>query len=231
MNNQTPQKLRHNCFFFEKIKEIGERLQANKIILFGSRARGDERERSDVDIAVYGLPEDKHTAFREAVEGLETLLAFDTVFIDKSTSPALLSNIEKDGIIIMDKTNEKLSSYTQALERLEESIEDYNKYSLNSIRDGAIQRFEFCTELAWKTAREYLTDQGYTEINSPKSVMKTAYADHLIDDETVWIDILNSRNLTAHLYDEETSKRIFQKIEHEYRPVFFKLLESLKGRI
>ena len=46
--------------------------------------------------------------------------------------------IEKEGIIIMDKTNEKLSSYAQALERLEESIEDDSKYSLNSIRDGVI---------------------------------------------------------------------------------------------
>ena len=221
MNNQMPQNLRH------QIKEFGEQLQANRIVLFGSRARGDARDRSDVDIAVYGMPEENHTAFREAIDGLKTLLAFDIIFIDKSTPCALLSNIERDGIIIMDKTNEKLSSYAQALKRLEESINDYNRYSLNSIRDGVIQRFEFCTELAWKTVREYLIDQGYTEINSPKSVMKTAYADHLIDDEEVWLDILNSRNLTAHLYDEETSKRIFEKIAEKYRPVFIKLLESL----
>lgn len=58
-----------------------------------------------------------------------------------------------------------------------EAIVDYDQMGLDSIRDGVIQRFEFCVELAWKTLREYLLDQGYTEINSPKSVMKQAFAD------------------------------------------------------
>ena len=56
----------------------------------------------------------------------------------------------------MDKFNIKLKNYKNALSRLHESIEDAKQYENLTFRDGMIQRFEFTTKLAWKTAREYL---------------------------------------------------------------------------
>lgn len=213
---------------YQNISVIAKRLGAEKIVLFGSRARGDNRERSDIDLAVYGLPESSQSQFRAEIDELPTLLDFDIVFVSPQTDPALLKNIEKDGKILMSKKEEKYKKLVSAVARLEEAIEDYGRTSLSSVRDGAIQRFEFCTELAWKTMREYLTEQGYTDINSPKSVMKTAFADGLIKNEQGWLDILSSRNITSHVYDDAEAEKIFGNITAVYVKLFKDLIDKLK---
>ena len=78
----------------------------------------------------------------------------------------------------------------------------------SEMRDGTIQRFEFTTELAWKTVREYLLNEGMTDINTPKSVMKEAFAAGVIDDEQGWLQILNDRNGTSHIYDESRADAV-----------------------
>lgn len=206
---------------------LGKRLNADKIVLFGSRARGDNRERSDVDIAVFGLAKEKQVLFREEIEQLPTLLDFDIVFVNEKTDAALLENIRKDGKPILNKFEEKKSKFLKAIQALDEALAEYEKYRILSSRDGAIQRFEFCTELAWKATREYLIEQGYVELNSPKSVMKQAYADKLLDDEAAWLALLNARNLTSHIYDDETADEVFNDIKTEYVLLFKNLLSRL----
>ncbi len=215
---------------YAKIATIGRKYGADKIILFGSRARGDNRERSDIDLAVYGVPTDRQGAFWADIDDLPTLLDFDIVHVDDRTDRKLVVNIEKDGIIIMSKMQEKYNKLVQAVDRLREAIDDYQRTPLDSIRDGAIQRFEFCVELTWKTLREYLIDQGYTDINSPKSVMRHAYADGLVDNEQAWIDLLNDRNLTSHIYDEATAARIYDLIVSRYCPMFAAVIDKLSQK-
>ena len=103
----------------------------------------------------------------------------------------------------------------------------YDQMGLDSIRDGVIQRFEFCVELAWKTLREYLLDQGYTEINSPKSVMKQAFADGILDHEEGWLHLLDARNETSHIYDEATATTVFGDIRTVYDPLLKNLIQKL----
>ena len=213
---------------YNGIAKIGKKLCADKVVLFGSRARGDNRERSDIDIAVYGLPDENRALFRSEIEELPTLLDFDIVFVTPDTDKALLKNIEKDGVILMSKREEKYEKFISAVSRLEEAISDYEQVKLDSVRDGAIQRFEFCTELAWKTVREYLIEQGYADINSPKAVMKTAFSDGLLDSEQGWLDILESRNITSHVYDEKTAEEIFKSIKNTYINLFKDLIVKLK---
>ena len=55
-----------------------------------------------------------------------------------------------------------------ALARLEEALAAYDETPTTVVRDGVIQRFEFCTELAWKAAREYLLDQGHVRDQQPQ---------------------------------------------------------------
>ena len=226
MNNNT----REQSQLYRQIAQLGKTHGASKIVLFGSRARGDHRQRSDVDIAVYGMPESNQSAFQLGLEELPTLLQFDVVFVTDQTSPELTANIEKDGVPIMNKRDEKYQKLQDAYKRLQEAIEDYEKIGLESIRDGVIQRFEFCTELAWKTIREYLLDMGYTEINSPKAVMKTAFADGLLENERAWLDMVNDRNLTSHVYDEEQAARIYARIRDVYCPLLASVLEKLAVR-
>lgn len=73
----------------------------DKVVLFGSRARGDNTERSDVDIAVYGG--DFDTFYWKMKENIHSLLTFDIVEIDTKISEELKSEIERDGIVIYEK--------------------------------------------------------------------------------------------------------------------------------
>lgn len=212
---------------YYQIATIGKKLGAGKIVLFGSRARGDNKPRSDIDIAVYGLDARRQSAFREAIDDLPTLLEFDIVFITEQTAPALLANIAHDGVILMTQKDEKICKFNEAVQRLQEALAAYRQDSSDIIRDGAIQRFEFCTELAWKAAREYLLDQGYTEINSPKSVMRRAYADGIISNDEAWLALINDRNLTSHIYDDATAAQIFNKIRSTYTQMLIDLAKYL----
>lgn len=85
----------------EEICQLAEKYHLNRVILFGSRARGDFRERSDIDLAVSG---GKVNLFTIAVdEETSTLLMYDVVNLDSSVQKELLESIEKEGIVIYEK--------------------------------------------------------------------------------------------------------------------------------
>lgn len=213
---------------YGRLAELARRYGARRLVLYGSRARGDHRYNSDVDMAVYGMPEENEGAFGMDCDELPTLLKLDIVQIREGMNPAFLANIEKDGVTLMDRLHEKYEQFEAAVSRLREALEDYRSTPLSSVRDGVIQRFEFCAELAWKTMREYLLDQGYTEINSPKAVIRQAFAYGMIEDADGWVRLMNDRNLTSHVYDERTAEEIFRRIESVYLALFDAALVSMK---
>ena len=75
--------------------------------------------------------------------------------------------------------------------------------------------------------REYLIDQGYVELNSPKSVFNQSFVIGLLSDEIIWLNIINDRNMTSHIYDEKTADEIFQRIKNQYVEEFEKLKSKL----
>lgn len=80
--------------------------QVEKIVLFGSRARGDHHSRSDIDLAVWGIHDAvRYLDFQEAVEEqIPTLLRFDIIDMESfSVSDALRAEIRKDGVLIYEK--------------------------------------------------------------------------------------------------------------------------------
>ena len=72
-----------------------------KIMMFGSRARGTNTERSDIDIAVYGGDFDGF--YWDVKEKIHSLLMFDIVQADVPISAELKEEIEKDGVVIYEK--------------------------------------------------------------------------------------------------------------------------------
>ncbi len=85
----------------KQIIDIARNNQIEKVILFGSRARGDYKRTSDIDLAVSG---GNISAFSLVVdEETSTLLEFDVVNLDKSVEEELLSSIKKEGIIVYEK--------------------------------------------------------------------------------------------------------------------------------
>ena len=85
---------------YHQLANLAQRHDARRLVLFGSRARGDHHPRSDVDLAVYGMPEKERAAFWLDVEELPTLLKLDVVHVQPGMSPVFLENIEKDGVTL-----------------------------------------------------------------------------------------------------------------------------------
>ncbi len=79
---------------------LAETCGLSRLILFGSRARGDNRERSDIDLAVSG---GDVVRFSLDVEELPTLLSFDVVNLDGAVQPELLESIRREGITLYEK--------------------------------------------------------------------------------------------------------------------------------
>lgn len=84
-----------------EIVDLARKYNLDKVILFGSRARGDYRSRSDIDLAVTGG--DCIRFALDVQEMTSTLLFFDIVNLDASVQKELLQSIEKEGVCIYEK--------------------------------------------------------------------------------------------------------------------------------
>jgi len=129
----------------------------------------------------------------------------------------------------MSKLQIKLTNFRNVLQRLIDSVVELEKSGASDVvRDGVIQRFEFTYELAWKTTKEHLEDSGIMDKNSPKAVIKEAYAQRLILNEKNWLLMLDDRNKTVHVYDEKLAQDIAGRIVGNYIREFELLLHELE---
>ncbi len=95
MNQYLPERISREISTFARKHSV------QKVVLFGSRARGDNTERSDIDIAVYGG--DFDAFYWDIKEKVHSLLMFDVVEMDNSVSKDLIGEIQRDGVIIYEK--------------------------------------------------------------------------------------------------------------------------------
>jgi nucleotidyltransferase substrate binding protein (TIGR01987 family) len=98
-------------------------------------------------------------------------------------------------------------------------------------KEGTIQRFEIAFELAWKTMKDYLEENGLV-VNpaTPRNIIKEAFAARLIDDGQVWIDMMLHRNLLSHTYDIKVFEEVLEAVEQRYLPALDRLHEFLSVR-
>ncbi|MBI4778307.1 nucleotidyltransferase substrate binding protein [Candidatus Desantisbacteria bacterium] len=119
---------------------------------------------------------------------------------------------------------QRYDSFSKALGQLKEFIE---KPHLNKFeKQGLIQCFEYTFELAWKTAKDYLEEEGFT-IKSPRNAIQTAFQIQLISDGYIWIDALEKRNLMAHTYEEAVAEEAELMIRTKYYDMLCELFEHL----
>lgn len=86
----------------DEIIKCCRKYNADKVILFGSRARGDNGEYSDIDLAVAGAT-DFDRLFAELKYNEFTLLEMDIINLDEKISEELRKDILKDGCILYQK--------------------------------------------------------------------------------------------------------------------------------
>lgn len=141
---------------YNKIKNVVLKYSSYEFKIYGSRARGDFKKESDVDIAVFGNinEEDK----------MKILNDFDLLDVPYMIDIVFFNELQK----LVDKTG------------------------------------------------------------SPRENIQLGFRHGIIEDGEKWIEIMLSRNLLSHLYEEKASRDIYNKIKSEYIIEFKKLRDRLE---
>lgn len=124
---------------------------------------------------------------------------------------------------------QRFQNFEKAIGHLADALEIENPDLLQ--KAGIIQFFEMSYELAWNTLKDYLEEQGFTDVKSPRNALKKGFEVGLIEDGHLWMELLLDRNLTAHTYDEEKATEVEELIHEKYFPVLSQLYEILKTKI
>jgi nucleotidyltransferase substrate binding protein (TIGR01987 family) len=212
--------------------------EIQEVYLFGSRARNDAQERSDIDIAIV-CPNSNDVQWNEilkTIEFLPTLIKIDCIRFDNlQKENPLRQAIIRDKVILYQRgdfildpvINESFQKTEKALIALENIVKKPQDPDRSNI-DATIQRFEFTIELFWKLLKKLLLAKGVST-QYPRDVLQEAFRGNMIDDEQIWINMLNDRNQTSHTYDEDLADQIYKHIVI-YTPIFRKTLSNLKEK-
>jgi nucleotidyltransferase substrate binding protein (TIGR01987 family) len=127
---------------------------------------------------------------------------------------------------------QRFNHFIKACSQLKEAVELTQQRSLSKLEEqGLIQAFEYTFELAWNTLKDYFEAQGETEIHGSRDALRLAFKRGLIEDGETWMDMIKSRTLTSHTYNEDVAEKIAANIISRYFSEFVTLqtkMESLK---
>ena len=94
-------------------------------------------------------------------------------------------------------------------------------------RDGCIQRFEYCYELAWKTMKRFLKAKEII-VHGPKDTFRQAAIVGYIDDPEKWFHFIEMRNSTVHTYNKKIAVAIFNDLSL-FQSELEKLIRNLQA--
>lgn len=116
---------------------------------------------------------------------------------------------------------QRFNNFKNALLTLESAVTLANQRDLTVLeKQGLIQGFEFTHELFWKTVKDFIEERGNQKLFGSKDATRQAFEDGLISDGEIWMDMINSRNLSTHTYREQIADEIAKDIVHVYFTLF-----------
>jgi nucleotidyltransferase substrate binding protein (TIGR01987 family) len=130
--------------------------------------------------------------------------------------------------------------YQKALLLFNEAIEQINKLEEQGFGDtplddlaheGLIQRFEYTFELGWNVMRDFHLERGAKEIFGARDAIRAAFASGLLLEGRTWMDMLKSRNLTSHTYNEVVADDVLYRILNKYHQEFNNFKNSMTARL
>lgn len=125
----------------------------------------------------------------------------------------------------------RLASLQRAIKQLESGVLLAKSRHLSDLeQQGLIQSFEFCYELCWNLLRDYYRFQGVSDLalGGPRDTIKHAFKEGLISDGETWMEMIKSRNLSSHTYDEHIAHDIAQYVVDRYFAVMEQLKQSME---
>lgn len=115
-------------------------------------------------------------------------------------------------------------NYQKALQQLKEAVELKRQRELSNLeKQGMIQAFDYTHELAWKMLSDFLKSRGNTKIYGSRDASRQAFQLGLIEDGELWMKMIQSRNLTSHVYDESIAEELIRLINDCYYEAFNQL--------
>lgn len=130
---------------------------------------------------------------------------------------------------IQPRWKERLTVFSNALNRLTAVIDIRKQRKLNEFEcDSLIKRFEFTYEMAWKLMMSFEKENGIIGMLGSKDVVRHAVALGLVEYGEVWMDMIDARNQTSHVYDEETASDVSDSIIFTFHPLLLALQEKMK---
>lgn len=122
---------------------------------------------------------------------------------------------------------QRFENLDKALKRLHEAVEGTAREPNNNLYQIAlIGAFQFTFELCWKTMKDYLVYNG-VQVSLPRDVIKQAFHHGLIQNGQIWIDMLEDRNLMAHVYQEQAALEAGKSIREGYVPAIEQIYNDL----
>lgn len=121
---------------------------------------------------------------------------------------------------------QRFSNYKNALSTLNRwnvSIHQNGKKPSDIEEAALIKAFEFTYELSWKVMKDFLEHKGMVSkgmIIGSKDAVRYAVNANLIKDGFIWMDMIQSRNESSHIYDEIKMTALAERISAEYVPQF-----------
>ena len=122
---------------------------------------------------------------------------------------------------------QRLTNYQKSFAQLRKFIDKGDLSELE--KQGLVKAFEYTYELAWTTLKDFLEYKGQTDLYGSRDVIRKAFELGLIEDGDSWMDMLKSRNLTSHTYNQETAELICSAVLERYFFLFAILKDKLES--
>ncbi len=128
---------------------------------------------------------------------------------------------------------QRFQNYKKALDRLIDAVTVLKTRELSYLeKQGFVQAFEFTFDLSWKVLKDFLLFQGNCEqLYGSRDSIKKAYSLGLISSGDIWLEMIKSRNLTSHIYDEKVIDEIIELVFSQYVDKFIELRERLEQEL
>jgi len=119
---------------------------------------------------------------------------------------------------------QRFNNYQNALKALTEAVNLYRQRPLSKLeKQGLVKAFEFTHELAWNVMKDYFEYQGKTSIMGSRDATREAFNRGMITDGENWMEMIRSRNLTSHTYNQETADEIVEDTVNIFHDLFLQL--------
>ena len=123
---------------------------------------------------------------------------------------------------------QRFNHFVKALLQLKEAVVLAQERPLSKLEEqGLIQAFEFTHELAWNTLKDFLEERGVQNLYGSRDATREAFKTGLIENGEAWMNMIQSRNLTSHTYEEAIAAAIVSAI----RGTYFAEFEALRIKL